>query len=162
MAETKYADQFWGEGTPIEGEQLSANGYYTGEHIGKPTQDAEHAGVSADPHYVEHNTVRYGTIMQDASESGANMPDVGVVVTNILTGCTSSDMTGVAAKNKDYEVVYKADSGYTLPSTVTVKKGGSPLTLTDQYTWTQASGTLKVLAANVTDALEITIVATAG
>lgn len=158
MAETKYTDQFWGSGTPIEGEQLSANGYYTGEHLGKPMQDSAHAGVSNDAHYVEHNTIRYGTITQDASDSGANMPDVGVTVTNILTGCTASDISGVAPKGKQYEVTYTADENYTLPSAVTVKNNGSPLVVTSDYTW--SAGKLTILAGKITGALEITVTAT--
>lgn len=76
MANTvKYNDQTWGEGTPVSGEQLSVNGNYTGEHIGKPLQDAKYTAGNDDPHYVEHETVRYGTLTQDAA-TDANMPTV--------------------------------------------------------------------------------------
>ena len=160
MAEMKYVDQFWGDDTPIEGEQLSANGYMTGEHIGKPTQGYGETTANADSHYVEHNTIRYGTIIQDASDSGANMPDVAVIVTNVLTGCTSSDVSGVAAIGKAYEATYTADQSYTLPSTITVKNNDTPLTVTNDYTWTQSSGALKILDGKITGDIEITVTAT--
>lgn len=61
--EIKYQNQVWGE--PIAGERLSTNGHYTGEHIGSVTQDVE---ASATAHYVEENTIRLGTMTQDAIE----------------------------------------------------------------------------------------------
>ena len=57
----KYQNQVWGE--PIAGEVLSVNGHYVGEHLGSVTQDAK-ATMTA--HMVEADTVRYGTITQDA------------------------------------------------------------------------------------------------
>ena len=58
-----YQNQVWGE--PLTGERLSTNGHYTGEHLGAVTQDAK-AEMTA--HIVESNTVRLGTITQDAIE----------------------------------------------------------------------------------------------
>lgn len=51
---------------------LSVNGYYVGEHLGTEMQDAK--GTN-EPRSVEKNTVRFGTIMQDAAVN-ANMPQV--------------------------------------------------------------------------------------
>ena len=68
MAEVKYNDVNWAEGTPVAGERLATNSHYTGEHIGVPMQDASVSGVEA-AHGVETATVRYGTIMQDAKDS---------------------------------------------------------------------------------------------
>ena len=59
----KYQNQVWGE--PITGERMSTNGHYTGEQLGSVTQDAK---VSMTAHMVEENTVRLGTITQDAIE----------------------------------------------------------------------------------------------
>ena len=65
--EVKYTNQVWGE--PIEGERLSTNGHYTGEHKGTPTQDALGADTTnGNAHYVEDVIVRYGTMTQDAIE----------------------------------------------------------------------------------------------
>ena len=66
--EVKYQNQVWG--APIAGERLSTNGYYTGEHKGSVMQDAAVEGTEV-AHSVEANTIRYGTIMQDAA---GNMP----------------------------------------------------------------------------------------
>lgn len=63
----KYQKQVWG--TPIAGETLSVNGHYVGEHKGTPTQDALCAETTnKDARYIEANTIRYGTITQDAIE----------------------------------------------------------------------------------------------
>ena len=65
--EVKYQNQVWGE--PINGERLSTNGHYTGEHKGTPTQDALGADTTnGNAHYVEEVIVRYGTMTQDAIE----------------------------------------------------------------------------------------------
>lgn len=71
--EVKYTDQTWTGGTPIDGETLSINGYYTGEHLGKPMQGKAETEANGDPHYIEHKMVRYGTMTQDA-DPDANMP----------------------------------------------------------------------------------------
>lgn len=68
MAEVKYNDVNWAEGTPIAGERLATNGHYTGEHIGTPMQDASSGAVNT-AHYVETEAVHYGTIMQDAKDA---------------------------------------------------------------------------------------------
>ena len=75
--EVKYNDQTWTTPASVAGETLSINSHYCGETIGGQMQDALSSETSnnADKHYVEHNTIRYGTIMQDAA-SDANMPTV--------------------------------------------------------------------------------------
>lgn len=75
--EIKYKPQVFPEGHPVEDERLSTNGFYTGEHKGVPMQDyadPEENGQNEDPYWVENNTVRFGTIMQDATEG--SMPEV--------------------------------------------------------------------------------------
>ena len=62
----KYNNVNWGEDSPVAGERLSTNGYYTGEHKGTPMQDAKCDTAGNAPHYTETNIVRLGTMMQDA------------------------------------------------------------------------------------------------
>lgn len=156
--EIKYADQVWSGSTPIDGEQLSVNGYYTGEHLGMPTQDGKYPEGNTDPYQVEHNIVRYGTVMQDGA-SNANMPTVSdSAVSFVLTGCIGNG--GAAVKGEDYTATFSALEGYTLPATVTVKNGGSTLTATTHYTWTQGTGVLTITGTNITGDLEITVTAT--
>lgn len=69
--EIKYNDVTWGEGTPIAGEKLATNGFYTGEHKGTPMQAN---GETIVAHMVEASTVRLGTMMQDAIDT--NFPTV--------------------------------------------------------------------------------------
>ena len=76
----KYQDQ-----SLSNGEKLSANGYYTGHHMGTPTQGDGETAANADAYYVQHNTVRLGTIMQDA-EPNANLPTCCFVITYDLNG----------------------------------------------------------------------------
>ena len=57
----KYQNQLWGE--PINGERLSTNGHYTGEHLGSVTQDVN---ASMTAHMIEEKIVRLGTMTQDA------------------------------------------------------------------------------------------------
>lgn len=60
----KYKDQ-----TLSSGEQLSANGVYTGHQIGTPLQGDSEAAANADAYHVPHSTVRQGTIAQDAQDN---------------------------------------------------------------------------------------------
>lgn len=74
--EVKYQNQVWGE--PIAGERLSTNGHYTGEHLGVPMQDLAYAQENEEPippHYVETNTIRYGTVTQDALGNPSRLND---------------------------------------------------------------------------------------
>lgn len=157
--EVKYADQTWTTPESVAGEQLSVNGYYTGEHVGTPTQDGTYSAGNADPHWVEHNTVRFGTIMQDGA-SNANMPEQSdAAVKFVLTGCSTNG--GAAVKGDDYNAVFVPDAGYTLPTTITVKNGGIALIVTTDYTWSNTTGALKVTGSKITGDLEITVTATA-
>ena len=72
---TVYVDQTWTTPDSVKGETLSINSHYCGQHKGTRMQDglSSEATNNADVHYVDHNTIRYGTIMQDAA-SDANMP----------------------------------------------------------------------------------------
>lgn len=151
--EVKYQNQVWGE--PITGERLSTNGYYTGEHKGTVMQDAAVEGAEQ-PHAIEENIIRYGTMMGDAASG--SMPNIGVSVKQTLIGCTSNKADGVYKKGAEFKATYSVASGYTLPSTVTVKIGGVIKTVTTDYTF--ASGVLTIPAAKVTGDIEITVTAT--
>ena len=156
--EVKYIDQVWPEETPCEGEQLSVNGYMTGQHIGTPMQDKMYVEGNDDPYWVEHNTVRYGTIAVDKQADAAN-PEHGVGVTYNLTGCTATPK-GAAKKSAKLDITVVANEGYTLPSTVEVKIGGTVKAVTTDYTWTSSSGKLSINADKVTGDVEVTVVAT--
>lgn len=67
----KYSNVNWPEGTPIAGERLATNGHYTGEFKGTPMQDAKNVEAANQPHYVEGEVIRYGTMMQDAKDTNA-------------------------------------------------------------------------------------------
>ena len=64
----KYNNVDWAEGTPIAGERLSTNGHLTGEHKGTPMQAKDEADANSNPHYLEENIIRHGTLMQDAAD----------------------------------------------------------------------------------------------
>lgn len=73
--EVKYKNQEWGE--PIAGQRLSTNGNYTGQKNGTPMQDAKDVvGQNTNAYYVEENTIRYGTITQDAAEGSTPELDI--------------------------------------------------------------------------------------
>lgn len=153
----KYKNQVWGE--PIAGERLSTNGHYTGEHLGTPTQDKLGADTTNNnPHYVEDVTIRYGTMMGDATVG--SMPVVGVSVVHKLTKCTVDKGDGVYEKNGAVTFTYTAADGYELPTAVTVKVGGTTKTGGTDYTWTVATGKLAFAANKLSADAEITVVAT--
>lgn len=64
----KYNNVDWGEGTPIAGERLATNGYYTGEHKGTPMQDVKGVSEANAPHHLEDGIVRLGTMLQDVTD----------------------------------------------------------------------------------------------
>lgn len=65
--EIKYNPVNWAESTPIAGERLATNGYYTGEYKGSVIQDSANSGANV-AHYVEEGIVHCGTLMQDAKD----------------------------------------------------------------------------------------------
>lgn len=77
--ELKYKNQVFPEGHPVEGERLSTNSHYTGEHKGVPLQDYADPqdGQNNDAYYVENKTIRFGTVLQDAIEGATPEVDTG-------------------------------------------------------------------------------------
>lgn len=141
--------------TNSNGERVSTNAYYTGHQIGTVIQDGQFNTVTQ-PYAVEESTVHIGSIIQDGK---GNMPGVGVKFVQNLTGCSADVNDAIVAKSTQLKVTYTAASGYTLPTTVTVKVGGTALTVTTDYTF--AAGVLTIPAAKVTGDLEVTVTATA-
>ena len=155
----KYANVDFPSGSPIVGERMATNGHYTGEFKGTPMQDVENKHPANYPHYVEGVTVRYGTILQDAIDT--NAPAVGVGIIQNLTGVKSSLTSATVKKGADVNITYTKETGYTLPSAITVKVGDTTLTAGDSvYTWTASTGKLVIKAAKVTGDIEVTVTAT--
>lgn len=82
----KYKDVTWG--APISGEMLAANGIYTGQQKGTPTQGKDETAYNGDAYFTEHNTVHFGTITQDAQD--ANFPKVLYEVFYNLNGAVGT------------------------------------------------------------------------
>ena len=135
MANVKYKDQEWAVGTPIAGEQLSANGVYTGQQGPTPMQG--HGETTADPYHVAHGIIRQGTIMQDSGDE--HFPE------------------------KCFSIVYNLNGGSgTIPDTQTQDFDGGALTIAgfpatavvakfdEDVAETPASTSLKVIANTAT------------
>lgn len=82
----KYKDVTWS--TPIDGEMLAANGIYTGEQVGTPTQGNNETEYNGDAHFIEHNTIHAGSITQDAKDT--NFPKVLYEVFYRLNGAVGT------------------------------------------------------------------------
>lgn len=80
--------------------------------------------------------------------------NVSTSLTNV-TVSSGTTGTGAATHGSAYSVTLAGETGYNLPTTVTVTIGGSPATLTTDYTWNSSTGVLTVLAAKVTGDISI-------
>ena len=78
-------------------------------------------------------------------------------VTNTLTNISSNGRSGsdAAAYNIAYTATLSVGTGYTLPATITVKRGETTLTASTQYTYNSTTGALSINAAQVTGNLTI-------
>ena len=83
-------------------------------------------------------------------------PKAPKTVLHTLTGVTTSSDDEVCA-GVAYEATYVAESGYTLPASITVKIGGSTIDA-ENYTWDQSTGALTIPDAQVTGNIQITVV----
>ena len=81
--------------------------------------------------------------------------DVSASLTNVSVKSGTTG-TGAATHGSAYTVTLQGATGYNLPASVTVTIGGSPATLTTDYTWNSSTGVLTVLAAKVTGNISIT------
>ena len=156
--EVRYENLNWPVGSPVAGERLATNGYYTGHHKGSVMQDNAVEGTEQ-PYEVEENIVRYGTMTGDYLDE--HFPSLSVSLTQTLTKCTSSVSANHVAKSAEVSVTYTASDGYELPSTITVKIGGATATVSTDYTWNDSTGVLTIPANKVTGNLEVAVTATA-
>ena len=83
--------------------------------------------------------------------------DVTFTLTNVVYSSGDNQGTDAATEGVAFSTVFAANSGYVLPSTITVTIGGSPATVGTGYTWNASTGAFQVPAAQVTGAIEITI-----
>jgi len=74
-----------------------------------------------------------------------------------VTATSGATGAGAATEGVAYDAVFAANTGYVLPSTITVTIGGSPATVGTGYTWNASTGAFQVPAAQVTGAIVITI-----
>ncbi len=81
-------------------------------------------------------------------------------VTHTLVGATASaGATGAGATvyGAVYNATFAASTGYDLPTAVTVTIGGTPATLTTDYTWNSSTGVLQIMANKITGNVVITV-----
>ena len=99
-----------------------------------------------------------GTKKTDATHiwyKALNMYSVTPSLTNMSVKDGERTGTDAAAYQIAYSVILTANTGYDLPASVTVTCGGST-DITTNCTWTQATGTLYIPAAQVTGNITIT------
>lgn len=132
--EMKYGNVTWPEGSPIAGERLVTAGEYTGQHKGKPMQDAL-SGADNDPYLRARETVRYGTLTPDAADE--NFPDILVSVPYTATG----EVTDISLDGVTYDA--EADIFEGVPSktaSFTFKDGETAKTATNtEGAWSVAN-----------------------
>lgn len=82
----------------------------------------------------------------------------GVSYGNIILTLTNLTSTGdtTATHGEDVDVTLIADSGFDLPTTITVTVDGSPLTVVDDYSYNVSTGAINIPGTNVTGAVAIT------
>jgi len=76
-------------------------------------------------------------------------------VTHTLTNVTKTSGEATAYENTQYTAVFAAAANYDLPEAITVTAGGTNITAS--CTWTKATGTVIIPAAQVTGNIEITV-----
>lgn len=82
-------------------------------------------------------------------------------ISYVLTHATASIKPIEVGANGSVVAKFEADTSYELPSSVTVKVGGTTKTEDTHYTWDATGGILHILPDVVTDDVEITVTATA-
>ena len=77
---------------------------------------------------------------------------------NITLTLTNLTATGdeTATYGEDVDVTLIADSGFDLPTTITVTVDSSPLTVVDDYSYNVSTGAIHIPGTNVTGAVAIT------
>jgi hypothetical protein len=77
------------------------------------------------------------------------------VITNVLTNISSSGNL-VAEPTERYRTILTADSGYTLPTSITVVMGSTTLTVGTDYTYDPSTGEIKIVGGGVIAPITIT------
>ncbi len=101
-----------------------------------------------------------------AGDKSSNATTNAWGVTEHLTHTTHTTGAATACPGSNYVATYTVESGYVLPSDITLTIGGASKTKDTHYTWSVSGdvGTLTILAANITNsagAIDITITSTA-
>ena len=121
-----------------------------------------HYVATGTTHLVASATDACGNTVSSVNSSNFTVSAAAATysVTHSLTNVTAtSGATGAGAATEGvaYDAVFSANTGYVLPSTITVTIGGSPATVGTGYTWNASTGAFQVPAAQVTGAIVITI-----
>jgi hypothetical protein len=120
-----------------------------------------HYAAAGTTHLVATATDACGNVVvQNSSNFTVSAAAPIYSVTHSLTNVTAtSGATGAGAATEGvaYNAVFAANTGYVLPSTITVTIGGSSATVGTGYTWNSSTGAFQVPAAQVTGAIVITI-----
>ena len=74
-----------------------------------------------------------------------------------LTGCEATIKPNSVSTGADVVIKIAPDADYELPSTVTVKVGGTTKTVDTDYTWDNESGILYILSTATTDDIDVTV-----
>lgn len=127
--------------------------------------------TSFTPNPASANTYFYACQVTDICGNSATTPytgtfvfnapvhhDVDFTLTNVTYSSGDNEGTDAATEGSAFSTVFAASSGYDLPSTITVTIGGSPATVSTDYTWNSSTGALEILAASVTGDIVVTIV----
>lgn len=147
----KYKDTVWPSGSPIAGKQLAANGEYLGEQVGTPTQGSGETEANTDPFFTAHNTIRQGTMTQDAGDT--NFPDLVYLVSYDLNGAIGTTPAAT----------YQADEGaeITVSAAPTVTAYPEGKTAFDKWnTKADGTGTAYAVSAKFTPTADTVLYAT--
>lgn len=106
----------------------------------------------------QDGTTAYNSWAADSSINNG-YPVFGYIVSNDLTGLTSSGSEGIPLSiydpMNDYTAVLTADEGYMLPDSITVKVDDTELDPTTEYTYDNTTGQLTIDGASITGNIEI-------
>lgn len=147
----KYKDTVWPSGSSIAGEGLSANGEYLGEQVGTPMQGKDETAANTDPFFAAHNTMRQGTMTQDAGDT--NFPDLVYLVSYDLNGAIGTTPAAT----------YQADEGaeITVSAAPTVTAYPEGKTAFDKWnTKADGTGTAYAVSAKFTPTADTVLYAT--
>ena len=134
--------------------------YYT-TNGSKPTGSSTVYDPSNKPTIAANTTfkaiaIQSGCTNSDVTTQACTYTPV-YTVTHTLSNVTKTSGDATVLENKAYTSVYSGNTGYNLPSTITVTIGGSTKTVGTDYTWAQATGTLNIPTNKITGNVVITV-----